>query len=57
MELDKGSCKKKVKTWKAEDWKACLVLVGGFFVLTVSTVLGEVHRREAGKGRIKVFLK
>lgn len=53
----KEAVRKKVKTWKAEDWKACLVLVGGFFVLTVSTVLGEVHRREAGERENQSFSK
>lgn len=53
----KEAIRKKVRTWKADDWKACLVLAGGFFVLTVSTFLGEIHRREAGERGKQSFTK
>lgn len=34
-----------VKAWEADKKKAVFVLVGGFFLLVYSAVLGEVHRR------------
>ena len=34
-----------MKAWEADKKKAVFVLVGGFFLLVYSAVLGEVHRR------------
>lgn len=34
-----------MKAWEADTKKAVFVLVGGFFLLVYSAVLGEVHRR------------
>lgn len=36
---------RKPENWKADDWKAFLVLVGGFILLAVCAFLGERHRR------------
>lgn len=46
-----------LRNWKADDWKAFFVLTGGMILLTISALLGEIHRRnklgtvnrEAGK--------
>lgn len=37
--------KRRTAAWKSEDWKAFLVLAGGLFLLIISAVLGEVHRK------------
>lgn len=37
----------RVKAWDRDSRKACLVLVGGFFVLVLSAFWGELRRRDA----------